>query len=86
MMEGKKNTSPIGILADALAAMTERAMAAERQRDAAKEDADNWCQTYFRKETQLREAEEKLAAERAAHQKTRHALQLALSPAVKGEG
>ena len=40
----EKTNSPISILADTLAEMTERAMEAERQRDAAKEDATNWYQ------------------------------------------
>ena len=86
MMEEKKNRSPIGIMAGALAAMTERAYEAERQRDAAKEDADNWYQLYMTRDMELKNAEAKLAAEMAEHKKTRNALQRALAPTQKGEG
>lgn len=86
MMEGKKTTSPIGIMAGALAAMTERACEAERQRDAAKEDARNWYEGYQRKDAQVKDLELKLETEKEAHRKTRKDLQRALAPVQKGEG
>lgn len=78
--------SPIQIMADALAEMTERAHEAERQRDAAKEDAQNWYENYLRKAAALNEAEEKLTTEIAAHKETMQQLMHALSPDRKGEG
>ena len=84
-MENKPKT-PLQIMADALTEMTQRAMEAERQRDAAKEDAQNWYQNYLRKDNELNNVKEVLDAEIAEHQKTRAALTHALSPAVKGEG
>ena len=48
-----EKTTPIGRMADLLAEMTERAMEAERQRDAAKEDAENWYQHYQNKDEKL---------------------------------
>ena len=82
----EKTKSPISILADALAAMTERAMEAERQRDAAKEDTENWYHLYQQKDKRLLETMEKLTAEIEQHKKTRQALQYALAPHQKGEG
>lgn len=58
----EKMTTPIGCMAALLAEMTERAMEAERQRDAAKEDAGNWYQHYLSKVEQLKAAEAKQAA------------------------
>lgn len=84
-MDDKKK-SPIDLIAEALAKMTERAMEAERQRDAAKEDANNWYNLYQRRDAQLTETIHKLDAEIAEHQKTRAALKHALSPAQKGAG
>lgn len=83
---GYKNTSPIGAIASALAEMTERACEAERQRDAATEDAKNWYELYQRKEAQVKELEVRLTAEIEEHRKTRHDLQRALSPEQKGVG
>lgn len=82
----KQPKSPITILTDALEAMTERAMAAEREMDIVKEDANNWHQAYLEKSTQLSGVNVKLAKEIAEHEKTREALQHALSPDRKGEG
>ena len=84
-MESKVKT-PLQIMANALEEMTERAMEAERQRDAAKEDANNWYDLYQRKDAGLHETQRRLEAEIAEHQKTRASLTHALSPAVKGEG
>ena len=85
MMEEKKNRNPIGVLASALAVMTERAYDAERQRDAAREDASNWYDLYQRKDAQVKDLEAKLAAEIAEHKKTRNALQRVMGPDKKGE-
>lgn len=54
--------SPIALMADLLAEMTERAMEAERQRDAAQKDAENWYSLYKHKDAAHKAAEEKLAA------------------------
>lgn len=58
----EKTKSPIARMADMLAEMTERAVEAERQRDAAQQDANNWYRLYLDKETQFKDAEAKLAA------------------------
>ena len=78
-MASNQNKSPIGLLAGALAAMTERACEAERQMDAAKEDAKNWYEAYQRRDEKVKELEAQLAAEKAEHKKTRESLQLVLS-------
>ena len=80
-----KNKTPLQIMADALAEMTERAMEAERQRDAAKEDANNWYEGYQRKDAQVKDLELKLETEREAHRKTRRDLRYALSSSQNGE-
>lgn len=74
----EKSKSPISLVADLLATMTERALEAERKRDEAKEEAENWYRHYMNKDTQLKEAEAKLAAEIEAHRDTRQALQQSL--------
>lgn len=84
-MDGKTK-GPIDLIAEALAKMAAHAIESERQRDAAKEDAANWYQLYQRKDAQLKETEAKLEAEITEHQKTRQALQHALSPVQKGAG
>lgn len=63
--------TPIDLLTEALAEMTKRAMEAERQRDAAKEDATNWFQISQHKDAQLKETEAKLAAETEELQRVR---------------
>lgn len=57
----KETKSPINLMADLLAAMTARAMEAERERDEAKKRADDWYMSWQRKDEQLREKEAKLA-------------------------
>lgn len=84
-MDGKTK-GPIDLIAEALAKMTAHAIESDRQRDTAKEDAANWYEHYQRKDAQLRETEAKLEAEITEHQKTRQALQRALTPMAKGEG
>lgn len=49
----EKAKTPIESMAALLAEMTERAMEAERERDAAKDDAEQWYQSYLRKTTEL---------------------------------
>ena len=63
--------SPIDQLAYLLGSMTARALEAERERDAAKLDAENWYQLYTRKDEQLEEARVALETEIAEHGKTR---------------
>ena len=58
----EKTKNPIALILDLLAEMTERAMEAERQRNAAKKDADNWYRLYLDKDAHLQAAEAKLAA------------------------
>ena len=59
----KIKKSPIGCMADLLAEMSERVMEAEREKDAAKEDAENWYLHYLEKSEQLKAAEAKLTAQ-----------------------
>ena len=82
----KNIKTPIEALAFTLGEMTARAMEAERQRDAAKEDANNWYDLYQRKEAQVKDLELKLETEMEAHRKTRKDLQRALASTQKGEG
>lgn len=58
-----KIKTPIENITALLAEMTERAMEAERQRDAAREDANEWYRSYMRKNAQHAEAEAMLAAQ-----------------------
>lgn len=74
----EKTKSPIARMADMLAEMTERAVEAERQRDAAKKDAENWYQSWQNKDAQLKRAEEALEAEIETHKHTRSMLQKAM--------
>lgn len=82
----EKTKSPVALMADLLATMTERAMAAERQRDEARKNADDWHTYYVRKAEQLEEAEAKLAAEIEEHQITRKVLRDMLDNTQKGAG
>jgi cell shape-determining protein MreC len=64
----EKITTPIERVTSLLAEMTDRAMEAERTRDAALEDAANWYQHFKNKAEKLEEAEtalSEMAAERA---------------------
>lgn len=63
--------TPIELLTDMLAAMTERAMKAEAERDAAKSSSDEWFKHYQRKDKEHKELQEILAAEIRGHEKTR---------------
>lgn len=62
-MMNEKTKTPIERMAALLAEMTERAIEAERQRDAAREDASNWYQLYHDKNEKLNRAETALAAQ-----------------------
>jgi|GEM_PF-6420056 len=54
--------SPVQILGAMLGMMTERAAEAERQRDAAMRDSDMWRAAWQKKENEVKELQEKLAA------------------------
>lgn len=85
-MDNQKKT-PIEVLTDTLGEMTERAMEAERQRDAAKEDAANWFQISQRKDVQIKELEAKLKAETEELQRTRRQFKAVIDRhKEKGEG
>ena len=79
-----KLKSPVTLMAEALAKMTERAIEAERQRDAAKKDADNWYQNWQHKDAQVKRAEEALSAEIEAHEHTRSMLRMAMEKKQEG--
>ena len=59
----EKTKTPIESMADLLAEMTERAMEAERQRDAAREEAATWYRHHQNKVEKLAEAEAALVAQ-----------------------
>ena len=67
----EKTTTPIEHMAYMLAKMTEIAIEAERQRDAAKNDAEQWYQNYLRKDAQLEEVEVELTAQINDNEKLR---------------
>lgn len=76
MKEDKK--TPIEILSDALASMTERALEAERERDSAKKRADEWYQSWKRKDEEAKELQTMLSAEIKGHGKTKAELEEAV--------
>lgn len=80
----KNIKTPIEVLACALGEMTARAMEAERQIEAAKEDAKNWYELFHQKDVQLKEAEAKLAAEIEAHHRTRRQFKEVIERHKKG--
>ena len=53
--------TPIEMLTDMLAAMTERARLAEKQRDEARERANDWYSLHNYKDAELKKAKEELA-------------------------
>lgn len=75
--ETKKN--PIQLVTELLAEMTARVVEAERQRDEAQKNSDEWYAYYQKKTEELKELEAKLAAETEEHQKTRQQLREALN-------
>ena len=66
--------TPIESMAALLAEMTERAMEAERQRDAAKEDADQWYRGYLHKVAELEETKNEQASQRQEHEELRSSI------------
>ena len=67
----EKTRTPIESMAALLAEMTERVIEAERQRDAAKEDADQWYHGYLRKTAELEEAKNRLSAKTKENEELR---------------
>ena len=55
-----ETSTPIELLAEALATMTARADKAERERDAAKKDAANWYDCYMTMKKRAEEAEKRI--------------------------
>ena len=76
--------TPISRMAELLAEMTERAVEAERQRDAAKQDAENWYQIYHAKAEKLEEAEAALAAQIKENEELRSAISEYIENMQKG--
>lgn len=70
----EKTTTPIQRMADLLAEMTERAMEAERQRDAAKDDAEQWYHNYRNTAVKLNETEAALAEQTKENEELRSAI------------
>jgi hypothetical protein len=58
----EQEKTPIERLADLLAEMTYRAMEAERQRDAARDDSDQWYRNYKNVEGKYYQAKDALSA------------------------
>ena len=75
--------SPIELVTELLAKMTERAQNAEREIAKAKKDADDWYKNFLNKDAQYVKLNNKLAEEVAAHSETRQALREALETAAK---
>lgn len=67
----EKKMTPIGSMAALLAEMTERAMEAERQRDAAIKDSENWYQLYLTKNAKFNEVDDALAAQKKENEELR---------------
>lgn len=65
-MEDKRTA--IEIVGEALVKMMDRAIEAERKLADAEKRADEWYNSYVRKDQQLRTTEAQLAEERAAHE------------------
>lgn len=66
-----ENKTPLLMLTDALAAMTERATKAEQERDEAKARSLEWYRSYERKDKECKEMQGILNAEIQAHEKTK---------------
>lgn len=81
----EKTRTPIESMAALLAEMTERAMEAERQRDAAKEDADEWYRNYLRKNTELSEMSALLAAQRKENAELRSSISEYIDTMQRGQ-
>lgn len=70
-----ENKTPIKQLTDALADMTERAMAAEKARDEANARSLEWYRKYEQKDKDHKEMEAILAAEIQGHKNTKAELE-----------
>lgn len=80
----EKTQTPIQRMAALLAEMTERAMEAERQRDAAREDASNWYQHYQNKVAKLNDTEVALAAQAKENEELRSTIAAYIENIQKG--
>jgi len=85
-MMNENDKGSFGIVANALVELMDRAHEAERRARAAEENAEDWRRLYREKDMKLYETQKQLNAEIEEHQRTRQALQRALTPAQKGEG
>lgn len=85
-MSEQQTKSPIELVTELLGTMAARAVEAERQRDKAKKNADEWYGYYQNKDAELKEVEAKLGAEIAEHQNTRQTLREALDTISKMKG
>lgn len=74
MMDEQKIKTPIEMMGDLLAAMTARAVEAERQRDEALKSSDEWYQLYLSKDAQFKDMEASFNQEAEAHERTRKRL------------
>lgn len=74
----KKQRTPIEQLTDALAEMTERAMVAENEKEAADARSLEWYRKWEQKDKEYRELQGILNAEIQAHQKTKGELEEAV--------
>lgn len=74
---------PVRKLTDLLADLIIQQVETERQLKEETKNKDEWYQNWQRKDSQLKEAEAKLAAEIEEHQRTREALREALETAEK---
>lgn len=82
-MGEKNNRTPLHLLTETLAEMTDRAVQAERMLEAAQKDAETWYKCYTGMAEKVKEAEAKLTAEIEEHAKTKDALREALDLAAE---
>lgn len=80
----EKTTTPIEAMANLLAEMTERAIEAENERVAAREDAQQWYQNYLRKDAQLSEIKAELEAQRKENEELRSTISEYIETMQKG--
>ena len=73
-MDKQKNT-PIELMAQLLAEMTERAMNAERERDAERENSNEWYRSYKTKSEELTKTKAELEATKAELEATKAELE-----------
>lgn len=71
---GEHKPRPIQLVIALLSEMTERATAAERERDEQKERADEWYRHYCTKNAMCQDLQKKLTAEIEEHRRTKEAL------------